>query len=136
MLSNKYTSFEGFTNTYGYNTDLTIETRDPNVLTPNVNAINNMGSELSSYNAIMQKNTDNISKSVDTYDSKRSILMINNSLYDYSGDTFFYSNRDKKTEDVILDDTNELLLQQNMMYITGSIAAVSLLIVALILGSK
>lgn len=136
MFSNNYTKFEGFTNTYGYNENIRVNTTDKNVLASNMSAIKNMEIDLPRNMDNLQKNNTSIAGTVNTYAIKKDELLNNNARYDFLGKTFLYTNQDKKTEDVILEDTNALLLQQNMMYMMGSITAVSLLIVALLAGAK
>lgn len=132
MDLHNYGPYEGF-ETYGYNAYLESL---PDTIVLNKLAIVKMETDLSNnlYPKLEKSYTD-LSNNITQYYTKRDEMINNNTLYDYSGNTFFYQNKEKKTEDVILDDTNQLLLQQNTMYTVGSIAAVSLLIVALMTGS-
>ena len=127
MDSYNYAAFEGF-ETYGYTPDIspikgtTAVTRMEDDLKPKFLQLNN--------------NYTDLSNNITDYNNKRKNLLDKNSLYDFSGNTFFLQNKEQKTEDVILEDTNEILLQQNTMYTLGSILAVSLFIVALMSGAS
>lgn len=131
-----FTKYDGFA-TYGYDSNIiTGKSTNPNILSSNLDAIVSMETDISGNSNTIQANKSKIADSVTEYNSRKQFLLENNAMYDYRGNTFFYKNRDKKTEDVILEDTDKLLLHQNMMYITGSVAAVSLLIIAIFVGAK
>lgn len=78
-----------------------------------------------------------LSQNIFIYKKTRDELA-NNPNNDYSGNTLLFvpdkTDPIKTTEDVMKNDINTLLLQQNYIYIIGSITCATLLIGALIIG--
>jgi len=87
-------------------------------------------------NVFVYQFTD-LSKNILLYNQDRK-SMENDTTLDFSGNTLLFlpdkTDPIKTTEDLMKHDVNTLLLQQNYIYIIGSITCATLLIGALIIG--
>jgi len=99
-------------------------------------------------------NLINMQNEIDVYKQKYTELHNNNDIYDISGGTMMYHDKmynvkkingniqmdisDKKssTQEIALNDTNELLIHQNGMYMVGSIACATLLIFSIMIARQ
>ena len=92
-------------------------------------------------NEIMQTR-DKIVQERQSWENKNAYLLKNNQKYDDHWvlqkdkkiNTYIHKNED--TLDVIEDDINEMLIQENTMYISGTIACATLLVAALFVSSS
>lgn len=85
---------------------------------------------------------DKIVQERQSWENKNAYLLKNNQKYDDHWvlqkdkkiNTYIHKNED--TLDVIEDDINEMLIQENTMYISGTIACATLLVAALFVSSS
>jgi hypothetical protein len=86
---------------------------------------------------VIQKQYFDLSQNIVLYSTNRNNLA-NDPTYDFSGNKLLFvpdkTDPIKTTEDVMKNDINTLLLQQNYVYIIGSITCATLLIGVLIIG--
>ncbi len=84
----------------------------------------------------LSQNRIDLSNNITNYNNLKQNLLDNDNTYKYS-DAVDQTNPDKKTLlDGMNDDANEMLLQQNNVYLMGTLTTASLLILAIILSSK
>ncbi len=84
----------------------------------------------------LSQNRADLASKITNYNNLKQNLLDNNNTYKYS-DAVDQTNPDKKTLlDGMNDDANEMLLQQNNVYLMGTLTTASLLILAIILSSK
>lgn len=79
-------------------------------------------------------NRDNTNTAVQQYIQSRNSADLTG-IYTPEEQDILLHEKDKTTKDVVLEDTNQILLQQNNMYLIGSIATATLLIAAIMIGS-
>lgn len=112
--------------------------------TPNTNTTENMPTSAETANITNQylRNTDKmytnmyiIEDEVSTVNANHKFL-VNDAKYDFSGNTFAYADKNLSTLDVIKNDTNDLLIQANTIYISSCIAVGVLLVSAVFIGSR
>lgn len=88
------------------------------------------------------KNRDEIKETTQSWKEKNAYFLKHNRKYDdhwvlqRDKKINSYIHKDEDTLDVIEDDINELLLQENTMYISGTIACATLLVAALFVSSS
>lgn len=88
------------------------------------------------YAKSIQQNYTDLSNNIEKY--KENVQAISaNPKYDYSGNSLqLPGNKDPTILDAVEKDTNIFILQENTAYIIGSITMATLLIFALIIGSR
>jgi hypothetical protein len=88
------------------------------------------------------ENSDEIKETTQSWKEKNAYILKHNRKYDdhwviqRDKKINSYIHKDEDTLDVIEDDINELLLQENTMYISGTIACATLLVAALFVSSS
>jgi hypothetical protein len=88
------------------------------------------------------ENSDEIKETTQSWKEKNAYFLKHNRKYDdhwvlqRDKKINSYIHKDEDTLDVIEDDINELLLQENTMYISGTIACATLLVAALFVSSS
>ncbi len=88
------------------------------------------------------ENRDEIKETTQSWKEKNAYFLKHNRKYDdhwvlqRDKKINSYIHKDEDTLDVIEDDINELLLQENTMYISGTIACATLLVAALFVSSS
>tara|TARA_B100001175_G_C19510336_1_gene643409 strand:+ start:3041 stop:3406 length:366 start_codon:yes stop_codon:yes gene_type:complete len=88
------------------------------------------------------ENRDEIKETTQSWNEKNAYFLKHNRKYDdhwvlqRDKKINSYIHKDEDTLDVIEDDINELLLQENTMYISGTIACATLLVAALFVSSS
>ena len=92
------------------------------------NNIVDLSNNLKNYNSLIKKQSDNTKDG--NYSVKQGVI------YDIDSTGNIIAKNSNPTSDVIQDDLNQLILQQNTIYITGTIACATLLIAAIMIGSK
>jgi hypothetical protein len=144
---NQYYGTEGFDN-HGYNSQPQMG-NDNNRVSDAIN--NNQVTPLDGItrdyiNTVTQINSNynDIDQNLSKVNQLRTQLNIDanaNNVYDFAGDKLKYyngvNNADKKTptvQDALNEDVKSMILEQNTIYILGSITAASLLIFAIFLG--
>lgn len=123
---------EGF-NLYDFNPDPKVK----NELQNNIQIMQGKQNLNNTKDVISQQQYFDLSNNIVVYNRSR-YRLANNPLYDFSGNTLLFvpdkTDPIKTTEDVMKNDINTLLLQQNYVYIIGSITCATLLIGVLIIG--
>ena len=88
------------------------------------------------------ENRDEIKETTQSWKEKNAYFLKHNRKYDdhwvlqRDKKINSYIHKDEDTLDVIEDDINEILLQENTMYISGTIACATLLVAALFVSSS
>lgn len=108
---------------------------EPFVYTSNAKSITDISNNISllgqidtTYNMVRDQivsNTGSIANSINVYTAK----IDTDAEY-----TPVYGEKEKKTVDVILEDTDQMLLQQNHVYLFGSVTAATLIIAAIMIS--
>lgn len=123
---------EGF-NLYDFNPDA----KNKNEVQNNVQILQGKYNSNNAKDVLIQKQYYDLSQNIFVYNQSRNTLA-NDPNYDFSGNTLLFvpdkTDPIKSTEDVRKNDINTLLLQQNYIYIIGSITCATLLIGVLIIG--
>lgn len=101
-------------------------------ITRNTNELRDIGTNVNTNFNSLTRNTSNIDDAVQRYFQYRSNMP---DLYSPEEKDLLFYEKDKTTKDVVLEDTNHLLLQQNNMYLIGSVTAATLLIAAIMISS-
>jgi hypothetical protein len=87
-------------------------------------------------NPQIQNNYEDISNNISQYYHTRNQLY-SNLQYDYSGNSLqLFHNRIPTINDGLKDDTDTLILRENTLFIVGSVTMASLIVLALIIGSR
>lgn len=84
---------------------------------------------------VMNANNTTFSNNLNTYNSTYTDLS-NNAVYQFRAEDTDFNNTKKSLLETANDDLNELLIQQNNMYIIGTITTATLLITAILLSSS
>ena len=63
-------------------------------------------------------------------------IMMNNAMYDFSGNVVDNEKRNKTVVDAQIEDIDSIINQTNTIYILGSITMVTLLIFSVIIGKE
>jgi len=118
-------TFEGYTNTYGYVSNAS----NVAIIRSNASAIDNISKDYDKARAKVASDTKTIVQNIAAYNEQNRAMP---DEIDIPG----YGEKDKTTADIILEDTDQMLLQQNNVYLFGSIAAATLLISAIMISSQ
>jgi hypothetical protein len=102
------------------------------ILKGQINPLAQMAQDYQNQNIQMDTTRSNIKNSIDQYNTVYNI-MNNNAKYDFSGNQPF-NMEDNSLQNVMQQDTKQLLLQENNFYIAGSILTTTLLITAIYLA--
>jgi hypothetical protein len=128
---------EGFDN-HGYENPYDKNCTNPNdmgcynaILEKQINPLNSIAQDYQSQLAQMNKNKDIIESKIINY--KNIYNSLNNDKYDFSGNQPFVM-EDTSIQNVMQDDTKQLLLQENNFYIAGTILTATLLVSAIYLA--
>jgi len=128
--SDTFKIFEGF-NTYGYKNSTPLDGNSiiANQITPLTSISKDYSVNLSSVD----------SNYIDLSNNIANLLKIRkdisgNKYYDYN--TPFTMNKPKTMLDGMIYDNNQLNIQENAMYILGTITAVSLIVFAIVIGKE
>jgi hypothetical protein len=85
---------------------------------------------------LIQRNYQDISNNLTMYYQNRD-KMYSKMQYDYSGNSLqLFHNTIPTINDGLKEDTDTLILRENTLFIVGSITMASLIVLALIIGSK
>ncbi len=101
-------------------------------ITQNTNELGAIGTRINANFNNLREKSNNIDSAVQRYFQYRTN---NPDLYTPDEKDLLFYEKDKTTKDVVLEDTNQLLLQQNNAYLIGSVTAATLLIAAIMISS-
>jgi hypothetical protein len=131
------TTTEGFDSHNYYNPILQCDTRNAQgchsaILQGQINPLNNIAQDYQNQTTQLNTTRANIQTALNQYQSTYNI--VNNDVkYDFSGNQPF-NMEDTSIQNVMQQDTKQLLLQENNFYIAGSILTTTLLITAIYLA--
>ena len=126
--SENFVIYEGF-NDHGYKVGTTGNTIVSGQILPLSAVAGDYSTKLQSIN----KNYYDLSSNIDTINTIR-YDMSGNPFYDYN--TPFVLNKPKTLLDGLVYDNNLLTVQENAMYVLGTIAAATLIVFAIVIGKE
>ena len=142
-----FTFREGYGNTDGSSiSDLYADLKDSTYNLPDVKKMYNNANDLNSDNAFYEKrlgqvsiNSNELQTNLVNYDNKyRELTNAKDDFYDMSGNhLLYYQNKDiSSLRDTKISDNQQFIIQQNTIYIIGTITCASMILAAIILARQ
>ena len=127
----QYTAFSNFEPLY--NSFNIVESFDIGVMSTTGNNINSQLTSLSETNDGVNKNYNYLTQNIATYNTLYTTLN-NDAKYDFSGNVLLYTDQKPTLSDGLDDDLKTMILQENNLYILGTITMATLIIGLLIIS--
>jgi hypothetical protein len=128
---------EGF-NTYGYN--MPVDNNPDAVSKTQITPLEQISADYSNAQNQINAQYNNIGVNIDKITNSTNTglrdIMMNDPKYDFSGNLLNYINKKPSLADARQADSKIMLVEQNSIYIFGSIAAASLLILAIVIARE
>jgi hypothetical protein len=148
-INEGFINMEGFSLYEGMDNSIVNEygqLRDPKYNLPSVEKMYNAANDLNNDNAFYEKrlgqisyNSNDLQSNLVNYDKKyRELVNAKDDFYDMSGNhLLYYQNKDiPSLRDTKISDNQQFIIQQNTIYIIGTITCASMILAAIILARQ